>query len=157
MACHTGVPQIFLKHAIPDYLVRGTDLFTLRLSNIKMTTANTTIAVWCEWIKIILIFSQQKIHFLVCRKILSISLCVPQDEKGQKWLAWHFHIFHFNNGAWSSDKCLRLRPLPQPQGHKAWALGLRGEVEKYRFLKSCYSSHKQQVPMFHPQFWLSLH
>ena len=29
----TGVLQEFLKHAIPDYLVRGTDLFSLRLSN----------------------------------------------------------------------------------------------------------------------------
>ena len=37
------MPQEFLKHAIPDYLVRGTDLFSLRLSNKKMTTANTTI------------------------------------------------------------------------------------------------------------------
>ena len=37
------LPQEFLKHAIPDYLVRGTDLFSLRLSNKKMTTANTTL------------------------------------------------------------------------------------------------------------------
>ena len=27
------LPQEFLKHAIPDYLVRGTDLFSLKLSN----------------------------------------------------------------------------------------------------------------------------
>ena len=32
----TGVPQEFLKHAIPDYLVRGTDLFSLTLSNRKI-------------------------------------------------------------------------------------------------------------------------
>ena len=31
----TAVPQEFLKHAAPDYLVRGTDLFSLRLSNKK--------------------------------------------------------------------------------------------------------------------------
>ena len=31
----TGVPQGFLKHAVPDCLVRGTDLFSLRLSNYK--------------------------------------------------------------------------------------------------------------------------
>ena len=31
----TGVPQEFLKHAIPGCLVRGTDLFSLRLSNLK--------------------------------------------------------------------------------------------------------------------------
>ena len=35
---------------------QGTDLFSLRLSNKKMTIANTTIAVWCECIKIISMF-----------------------------------------------------------------------------------------------------
>ena len=54
----TGVPQEFLEHAIPGYLVRVTVLFFLRWSNKKMTTANTTIAVWCEWIKIIPVFYQ---------------------------------------------------------------------------------------------------
>ena len=29
MSGHTGVPQEFLKHAKPGYLVRGTDLFPL--------------------------------------------------------------------------------------------------------------------------------
>ena len=43
----TGMPQEFLKHAIPDYLVRSIDLFALRLSDKKMTTANTTIAIQC--------------------------------------------------------------------------------------------------------------
>ena len=38
---HTSVPQESLKHAMPDYLVRGTDLFSLRLSSEKMTRANT--------------------------------------------------------------------------------------------------------------------
>ena len=42
------VPQEFLKHTIPDYLVRGTDLFSLNWSNKNMTTANTTIAVQYE-------------------------------------------------------------------------------------------------------------
>ena len=31
----------FLKHATLDYSVGGTNLFSLRLSNNKMTTANT--------------------------------------------------------------------------------------------------------------------
>ena len=44
----TGVPQEFLKHAIPDYSVRGTDLFSLRLSTKKMTTDSTTTTVLCE-------------------------------------------------------------------------------------------------------------
>ena len=41
----TVVPQEFLKHAMPDYLARGTDLFSLKLSGKKMTTVNTAIAV----------------------------------------------------------------------------------------------------------------
>ena len=79
-----SVLQEFLKHAIPDYLVRGTDLFSLRLSNKNMTTANTTIAIWCEWIKIIpiLLSDWQKNFFLECCRILVISLCVPWVGKG---------------------------------------------------------------------------
>ena len=42
------MPQEFLKHAVTDYLVRSTDFFSLRLSNKRRTTANTTIAVKCE-------------------------------------------------------------------------------------------------------------
>ena len=63
-AAHWCVRE-FLKHAIPDYLVRSTDLFSLRLSNKKLTTANITIAIQCEWIKIIPIFSVRlaKIYF----------------------------------------------------------------------------------------------
>ena len=44
----SSVQQEILKHAIPDYLLRATDLFTLRLSNKKMTIANTIITIWCE-------------------------------------------------------------------------------------------------------------
>ena len=40
-----SVWQGFLKHAIPGCWVRGTDLFSLRWSNKKMTTATTTIAI----------------------------------------------------------------------------------------------------------------
>ena len=85
----TSVPQELFKHAIPDYVVRGTDHFSPRLSNKKMTIANTAITVQCEWIKIIPISShQQKIYFLVCCIILVISLCVPWDEKG--WISLGF-------------------------------------------------------------------
>ena len=38
----------FLEHTVPDYLVRGTDLLSLRLSNKKMSAANTMIAIQCE-------------------------------------------------------------------------------------------------------------
>ena len=49
----TGVPQEFLKHAVPDYLSRDIDLFPLDCQiKKKMTTVNTAIAVRCEWIKI---------------------------------------------------------------------------------------------------------
>ena len=39
---HAGAQQEFLKCVIPDYLVRDTDLFSLRLSNKRITTANIT-------------------------------------------------------------------------------------------------------------------
>ena len=48
--------QEFLKHAIPGHLMRGTDLCRSRSSDKNMTTANTTIAIWCEWIKVIPIY-----------------------------------------------------------------------------------------------------
>ena len=50
--------QEFLTHAISDYWVRGTDLFSLKLSNKKMRKANTIVALQCEWIKIYLFFHQ---------------------------------------------------------------------------------------------------
>ena len=40
--------QELLVRTMPHYLVRGTDFFSLRLSNKKMSTANTAIAMWCE-------------------------------------------------------------------------------------------------------------
>ena len=43
-----AVPQVLLKHAVPAYLVRGTDLFSVRLSNKKIITTNTKIAIWYE-------------------------------------------------------------------------------------------------------------
>ena len=76
----TGVPQEFLKHAIPDYLLRSTDLFSFRLSNENMATASTAMAIWCERIKVIYAFflsDGQKIYFLVSHRISVIHLCVP--------------------------------------------------------------------------------
>ena len=83
----TGVPRGVLKHATPDYLVRCTDLFLFRLSNIKMTTANT-IAIQCEWVKIYLHFVRlaKNVFFGVVQKFS--SLCVPWDEKRWKSLAY---------------------------------------------------------------------
>ena len=49
-----------------------------------MTTANTTVAVQYEWVKIIPIFlsNQQKIYFLVCRRISVISfMCTCHEKK----------------------------------------------------------------------------
>ena len=63
----TGVPQAFLKHVIPDYLVKGTDLFSLRWSNKKkMTAANTIIVIWCEQVKLYLLFlsDHQKTEYI---------------------------------------------------------------------------------------------
>ena len=89
---HTGVLQEFLKHAITDYIVRSTDLFSIKLSNLKkMTRPNTSVAVLCDWIKIIPIFVRSvKNTLLECHRILVISLCVPWDEKGWKSLLYGF-------------------------------------------------------------------
>ena len=54
----TGILQEFLKHAVPDYLVRSADLFPLRLSNKNDDNNHIIIAIWCERIKIIPIFGQ---------------------------------------------------------------------------------------------------
>ena len=64
------MPQEFLKYPIPDYLSGA------------LTTANTTIAIQCEQIKIILI-----IFVKLAKKIFGVpqnfnSLCVPSDERG---------------------------------------------------------------------------
>ena len=55
---HTGEPQELWKHAGPDCLVRGADLFSLRLSDKETVAANATIVIWCEWIKWYLFFGQ---------------------------------------------------------------------------------------------------
>ena len=65
----TGVPQEFLKHAVPDYLARGTNLFSLRLSKEKTAAANT-IAIQYERIKSIIFF---------CQIGKNIFFDVPQD------------------------------------------------------------------------------
>ena len=52
-------------------LVRGTDLFSLRLSNRRMTIPNTTVAVWCQWVG-----SEKNVFFGVLRTLV-ISLHVP--------------------------------------------------------------------------------
>ena len=46
---HTGVPQEFLKHAIPDYVVSGTDL-SFRLSNTKkcVNSQHNSCLVWMK-------------------------------------------------------------------------------------------------------------
>ena len=74
---HAGVLQEVLKHATPGYLVKGIDLFSVRLSKKKkMTTANTIIAFWCDGIKITNVFCQigKKYTFLMCHRILVIRL-----------------------------------------------------------------------------------
>ena len=51
-----------------------------------MTTANTTIAVWCKWIKIIffsknyIFLAKKTTHSSVCQRILVISLCAKRRK-----------------------------------------------------------------------------
>ena len=77
----TGVLQEILKYVIPDYLIRGTDFFSLRWSNTKMTANqyNNSHLVWMD---------QNYTYFLLCHRILVINLCVPWNDKGCKSLVW---------------------------------------------------------------------
>ena len=67
----------------PIYLVRGTDLFSIRLSN-KMPRTNSTVAIRCEWIKIILFFfflsDWQKTYFFGVLQNFN-SLCVMKWKR----------------------------------------------------------------------------
>ena len=76
MPWHAGVPQGFFKHAIPDYLVMGTDLFSLKLSNKKkMTTANTITGVNEPKLYLFFVRSAKNVFFGVSQNFS--SLCVP--------------------------------------------------------------------------------
>ena len=85
-----------------------------------MTTANTTIAIWCEWIKIIPIFwsDQQKMYFLVGHRFLVINLC-PMRRKRLKITALPCLLLFF---------LLNVTPLSLPPGfhrHGGHRPGLR--------------------------------
>ena len=115
----TGVPLEYLKHAIPDHEVRDTDLFSLRLPNKKLTIASKAIAIWCEWIKIILVYflsDWQKVYFLMCCRILVISLCVSWDEKGSKSLLWVAYLQQ------------KVQPSPDKCGSVGWALSCKAKA-----------------------------
>ena len=73
----TGVLQEFLTHAIPDCVVRGTDLFSLRLLKKKNDNSqhNSAPPVWTNQNYTYFLLDRQKIYFLVCPRILVISLC----------------------------------------------------------------------------------
>ena len=74
---------------MPNYLASSTDLFSLRLSNNK--SIKVTISVRGEWIKTIpmLLSDHEKIYFLVCHRILVISLYEPWGVKGCKSVVDH--------------------------------------------------------------------
>ena len=73
---HTGVPEEFLKHAISDHLVRGTDLFSLRLSttttkktqNRREPTKQQSSSV--NQSKLQLLFFVSLAKYLACHRIL---------------------------------------------------------------------------------------
>ena len=75
----TDVLQEFLKHVMPAYLVGGTDLFSFTLSNKKSNNSknNSSCLVWMIWNCIYFFVRLAKSMFLVCHRILVISLCVP--------------------------------------------------------------------------------
>ena len=90
----TSVPQACLKHATPDYLVRGTDLSSLRLWNKKITTANTTIASSVNESKLYLYFFARsaKYTFSGVPHSLNSECVVPWEEKGWSSLLCHLAV-----------------------------------------------------------------
>ena len=80
-AIFNSAPREFLKHAIPDYLVRGTDLFSLKTVKYKNDNSqrNNSHPVWINQNHTYIFDRSAKIYFLVCRRILVISVCVPWD------------------------------------------------------------------------------
>ena len=88
---HTGMPQEFLKHAIPDYVVSGTDL-SFRLSNTKKSDNSQHSHCCLVWMNQnythLFLSNQQKAHFLVCCRTVVVTLRVPWHEKGWESLTW---------------------------------------------------------------------
>ena len=67
----------------------------------NMTTANTTMAIWCEWIKIIPIFvwlAKHRIYFLVCHRIFVIKFMRAVGWKRLK-------ITDLNLSGWQTLNC----------------------------------------------------
>ena len=109
---HIGVPKEFLKHVLPDYLVRHINPFSLILPNKNDNSQhNNSYSVWMNQSYTYIFCQLGKLCFLVCHRILVISLCVLWDEEGWKLLlhsskAW-FWLFCSGAlcvaGTWISD------------------------------------------------------
>ena len=82
----TNVVQEFFKYAMPDYLVRGTDLFPLK--TVKWKTGNSqhnnSCLVWMNQNDTYCFGKISKDIFLVCHRILLLVYVCHWDEKGWK-------------------------------------------------------------------------
>ena len=93
ISVHLLIPFTFFAHTCAaqpsDYLVRCTDLFSLRLSVKKNYNSQPNNShpirmkqnyafIFCQ------ISKNYNIFFLMCHRISVITLCVPWDEKGWK-------------------------------------------------------------------------
>ena len=119
-----------------------------------MTTVNSTGAVWCEGIKIILFFlsNWQKVYFVVCHRILVISLCVPWDEKGWKWLVYSKASWQSLGGHWClEDVVSKVYSLGQQQG-PGWSETRLSNYLSFLPSRSQASSHflTSLSPLFGP-------
>lgn len=63
------------EHAISDYLIRNSDFFSLRLSNI-LKDSGRPVRMFC--------LESSTIYLSLCHRILIITLCVLRNEKGRK-------------------------------------------------------------------------
>lgn len=67
------------EHAISDYLIRNSDFFSLRLSNL-LKDGGRPVWMFC--------LESSTIYLLLCHRILIITLYVLRNEKGRKSLIY---------------------------------------------------------------------
>ena len=122
----TSALQEFLKHAIPDYLVRGTNLFSLRLSNTKNYTSqhNNSPLVWmnenytyfCQISKMYICWCVCPNYFICIFDVYLWGSSVQQSSPGHHGWEWIYQDMI----------CLGRKGWPVSQGRKASSLSLSG-------------------------------
>ena len=120
-----------------------------------MTTTNTTVAVWCEWIKIMsILFGQIGKKYFGVLPNLSNSVCVLWDEKGWKslvympvWLSIHPSIHppthpHMHTNTYTTILTNQIEEKGKSLSFdNCWLIYLEFCCNFWSFCKSLWSSH----------------